>query len=150
MAAAYPLIWRKGERRKSRHPVILLLFLAPCPTWVVSPWPLWRKKTGLWGMLGCSHTNPVLTPALENMVEHKLTSLASTAACIISVQPLNVACNEKYINMNTSTNRCQAKASKASGQMCVRWCTTLPGQYVQVKGQYKAIQGWVSWIFSSY
>lgn len=46
-------------------------------------------------MLGCSHNIPVLTPALENMVEHKLTSLASTAACIISVQPLNVACNKK-------------------------------------------------------
>lgn len=43
----------------------------------------------------CSHDSPDLILALYNMVEHKLTSVESTAAYIISIQPLNVAYNER-------------------------------------------------------
>lgn len=43
----------------------------------------------------CSHGSLDLILALYSMVEHKLTSVESTAAYIISIQPLNVACNER-------------------------------------------------------
>lgn len=41
------------REENKRHSTILLL-LAPSPAEEVSPWSLWRNRTGFWSKIGCN------------------------------------------------------------------------------------------------